>query len=276
MAGSGMDSINGYRKNRGIVVSGHFTKDDSYSINRAAGDADWFMTYTLDGLGAFRIRDSITYCSRGDLIIIRPGIPQHYTTVKGNMWEFMWVHFHPPSDWDFLQQLREREQQSGIFHLKLDKPEPFEGIGNAFDRINKFQHTSVPLSLNGVEEILLRIRHYQGATGQHYDPRIDEVINYLAEHIKESHSIDVLARMVHLSPSRLRHLYKQEVGESIVETLTRMRLRQASRLLELTAMPISEIAEEVGFHSSFYFTSRFTEHYGLNPSTYRKNFRTNR
>ncbi|MBS4216757.1 helix-turn-helix transcriptional regulator [Bacillus sp. FJAT-49711] len=68
----------------------------------------------------------------------------------------------------------------------------------------------------------------------------------------------------------MSHLFREQVGHSIMATLLSMRLRHAARLLEYTNLPISEIAREVGFSSPFYFTKQFTSFFGLNPSMFRK------
>ena len=64
------------------------------------------------------------------------------------------------------------------------------------------------------------------------DPRIEEVLHLLSQHMREPLRIDAIARTVGLSASRLSHLFKQETGSSIVDTLNRMRIRQAALLIE--------------------------------------------
>ncbi|MBC8074887.1 MAG: helix-turn-helix transcriptional regulator, partial [Chloroflexales bacterium] len=83
-------------------------------------------------------------------------------------------------------------------------------------------------------------------------------------------NVAALAREIGLSPSRLSHLFKQQVGSSIVETALALRLRQAARLLAFTQHPVATIAHEAGFQSAFYFSRQFKAYYGQSPSAYRK------
>src|SRR5205807_3225926 len=78
-----------------------------------------------------------------------------------------------------------------------------------------------------------------------------------------------LAREVDLSPSRLAHLFKQELGDSVTNTVLILRLRRAARLLEYTSRRVGAIAEDVGFSSAFYFSRQFHRHFGLSPRAYR-------
>jgi AraC family transcriptional regulator of arabinose operon len=83
-------------------------------------------------------------------------------------------------------------------------------------------------------------------------------------------TITALAQQVSLSPSRLSHLFKAQVGRSIIETMVSIRLHQTERLLKYTSLHIGEIAHEVGFQSASYFSRQFKAHYGLSPEAYRQ------
>ncbi len=95
------------------------------------------------------------------------------------------------------------------------------------------------------------------------------MLRQFSENPAHRHDLAELATDVHLSPSRLRHLYKRERGESIVQTLLALRLRQAALLLELTAKRVGEVAYGAGFDQPAYFTRQFTRRYGLSPAAYR-------
>jgi AraC-like DNA-binding protein len=45
-------------------------------------------------------------------------------------------------------------------------------------------------------------------------------------------------------------------------------LKKAAELLVTSDMNITEIADRVGFGSLSYFTTSFTEYFGINPSKY--------
>lgn len=47
----------------------------------------------------------------------------------------------------------------------------------------------------------------------------------------------------------------------VTSTLIKLRLRQAAKLLQFTSRKVTDIAHEVGFESSFYFTKKFTSQF---------------
>jgi AraC-like DNA-binding protein len=102
------------------------------------------------------------------------------------------------------------------------------------------------------------------------DMRVQVVLKYLSQNLTEDHTVTYLSKKVHLSPSRLAHLFKQQVGDSIIGTLMRMRLHHATELLQFTSLRINEIAESVGFSSPDYFTRTFKAFFGISPGKYRK------
>jgi len=72
-----------------------------------------------------------------------------------------------------------------------------------------------------------------------------------------------------LSPSRLAHLFREQVGVSIVRWREDQRIILAKHLLTTTRMPVSTIADTVGYPDQLYFSRVFRKRIGLSPSRYR-------
>jgi AraC family transcriptional regulator of arabinose operon len=261
------------RKQQAILVAGQFLRNDGYHMRRPAGDTAWLIIITLEGKGLIRLGSSEWDCVPGDVVIVPPGLPQDYATAERGTWTFDWCHFLPPAHWDKMLRFFDMHSQTRLFHARINDME-LNDARLAFERVCRHQETNLFLALNGLEEVLLRVSGIGNENRQHLDARVNQIITWLADHLNETHSLTELAQRVHLSPSRLSHLFKEQTGRSIVEMLTGMRLNQAMRLLEFTTLSVSEIAGEVGFQSPFYFTTRFTEHYGMSPTEYKKQIKT--
>jgi two-component system, response regulator YesN len=97
-----------------------------------------------------------------------------------------------------------------------------------------------------------------------------------AKHIIESSleqnefSLDDVAGRLFISPNYLRSLFKQQVGESFVEYLTRRRMEKARILLDDVTLKVHRIAEAVGYDDQHYFSICFKKYYGLTPTDYRE------
>lgn len=81
--------------------------------------------------------------------------------------------------------------------------------------------------------------------------------------------IQDIADSVHLSPNYLSYLFKQIVGETVWEFVTRLRLEEARYLLVSTPKKRYEIADEVGYESPEHFSRVFKRYYGESPNSVR-------
>lgn len=102
------------------------------------------------------------------------------------------------------------------------------------------------------------------------DDRIQDVLVFMNRHYAENIEITALARLVSLSTSRLSHLFKEQMGQTITESLSQIRLRKAASMLHSTSMQVTDIAFAVGFNSLSFFTRKFNQEYGVTPTAYRK------
>jgi AraC-like DNA-binding protein len=84
------------------------------------------------------------------------------------------------------------------------------------------------------------------------------------------HSVRELARELHLSPTHLQRLFKQETGVQIGRLLTERRLHKAAELLSTTEMEIKEIAYCVGYGHHSSFVRAFQRRFRQSPKQYRQ------
>jgi AraC-like DNA-binding protein len=97
-----------------------------------------------------------------------------------------------------------------------------------------------------------------------------KVIDWLAQHLDESVSVSDLADVAGLSPSHFRRGFHREVGSSPRDYVTQMRLERTKRLLAETDHTITEMAFELGFSTSAYFTAVLQRVTGMNPTQFRR------
>jgi len=83
----------------------------------------------------------------------------------------------------------------------------------------------------------------------------------------------MLATLVNLSPSRFRHLFKQETGTTPAQYLKDIRLTRAEKMLRTTFLSIKQILKQVGIASNTHFVRDFRRKYGMTPTSYRRRLR---
>ncbi|MDR6555357.1 AraC family transcriptional regulator [Paenibacillus qinlingensis] len=99
---------------------------------------------------------------------------------------------------------------------------------------------------------------------------VQEAIDFMKTSYKEELTRERMAERLSLSPGYFSILFKKHTGLSPIHYLNRIRMDQAKHLLKNTRYPIKQVAEEVGFQDSFYFSRMFVKETGMAPSDYRK------
>ena len=93
--------------------------------------------------------------------------------------------------------------------------------------------------------------------------------NYIFNHLYEELSLDKLAEVAGLNASYLSLLFKKETGMAISDYIQRERIEEAKRLMEFSAMNLSDIATRLQFNDQSYFTKVFKKYTGTTPKQFR-------
>lgn len=99
--------------------------------------------------------------------------------------------------------------------------------------------------------------------------QISPAINYIDANYDKSVTLARIAKASHLSGSRLAHIFKEQMGITIIDYLTSVRIERAKQLLLGTDQNCTEICFEVGYNNQSYFTRTFKELVGLTPRQFR-------
>lgn len=99
---------------------------------------------------------------------------------------------------------------------------------------------------------------------------IRKVLAFMMENYASPISTSDMADYVRLSRSYLSDLYSKEMGESLSETLTRIRMEEAKRRLRIGEMKVYEVADAVGFPDAKTFAKTFKRVVGCSPKEFEK------
>jgi AraC family transcriptional regulator len=102
-----------------------------------------------------------------------------------------------------------------------------------------------------------------------YSERIQRVADYLTTHLDEEVGLETLAREACLSPYHFHRIYRGLLGETVNETVRRLRLHRAAMDLLDRELSIERTARRAGYASQAAFTRAFRAEYGQPPARYR-------
>ncbi len=100
--------------------------------------------------------------------------------------------------------------------------------------------------------------------------KMRQVIHAMEEKFVHPWTLEELAALVYLSPSRFSDIFRRVVGTAPLVYLIRIRLEHAVKLLETTNMKITEVAHECGFRTLSNFNRLFKQQIGVSPRISKK------
>lgn len=89
-------------------------------------------------------------------------------------------------------------------------------------------------------------------------------------YMKDDFSLAQAAEIMKLSPPYLSHVFKQQNGDTFVNTLNGVRLEHACTLLKTTDLSASAISKKCGYSDAGYFNRVFKKKFGVTPGQYRE------
>ncbi|UCE99008.1 MAG: helix-turn-helix domain-containing protein [Planctomycetota bacterium] len=99
--------------------------------------------------------------------------------------------------------------------------------------------------------------------------QISPAINYIDANYDKAVTLTDIAKASHLSVSRLAHVFKEQMGITLVDYLTGVRIERAKQLLLATEQSCTEICFQVGYNNQSYFTRTFKRLVGTTPLQFR-------
>lgn len=98
------------------------------------------------------------------------------------------------------------------------------------------------------------------------------IAEYIDAHYSENITRGSLSEIVYLDPDYAARLFRREYGMSLVNYLTGKRISVAKELLLNTTLPVTAIADKVGYSNYSYFTKVFKKECNFAPIDFRNQF----
>lgn len=121
------------------------------------------------------------------------------------------------------------------------------------------------------DQVLHTTQHGPAIAGwSAYEARIERVTAYIHDHMDESLDLDHLADVACLSRFHWHRIYRAISGETVTQTLRRVRMSRAGFDLSSNNASLAEIAKRSGYPNVRSFTRAFKDAYGVPPGEYRR------
>jgi LacI family transcriptional regulator len=105
------------------------------------------------------------------------------------------------------------------------------------------------------------------------NPCLANAMRFIREHACEGLSVDDVLEQAMVSRSTLQRLFRKELGKSVLDAITGVRIQRVKELLAESNLTLTEIADRAGFAYIEYLSTRFRRQTGRSPIAYRRKFR---
>lgn len=202
----------------------------------------------------------------GDALLLWPNRRHVGAAPYGRDLSFYWLHFSlPPSrggrriEAPQFVRLPKPERLASLFHRFLDDQESPERDPHAADLL-------VTLMLVELHRASRRPAPAHGAAAALAARALAFITAHAAEPIS---TVDVAARLG-VSDDYLGRVFRRTYGRTLVETIHRLRLKNAKGLLIETNLSLDRVAAEVGIADAAYLRRLFRRYEGMTPGQFRR------
>ncbi len=233
--------------------------------------SEYQMVYITRGSGVFESRETgLQPIAAGSLFLLFPGTWHRYRPDDTVGWDENWIGFAGV----YADQL-----MSSFF----TRQQPILQVGDDSEllmqvrSVPRLMQTSPPgyrqMMAGNTIAALARARGLamrEHASTGHQEGRMDRARLLLLAHAADDIDLPSLARDLGYSYSRFRTVFKNTTGMSPRQYQIQIRINRARDLLAGSDQSISEIADQLGFCSVYYFSRIFKQKTGSSPSELRR------
>lgn len=260
----------------------HFVeKKDNWKINPHTHDNVEFG-YISNGRVVYHISGNKYEAHEGEVFVIPAGV-QHFETNQGEPFEIIFMQVaHHGNDSLLLDELISKVQGPNHLPQQRKVKELFEDIYDEIITQDAGYLSEIDARIKTLYVLLLRNRlalekNHQSITVHHLsDDKCNRVINeleqYILEHIGDRLNIESLAQKFYYHPKYLSQIVKNNKGQTLKDYIISIRMERARDLLSQTQMTVDQISEILGFSSSQYFHKRFKTEFAMTPISFRSHY----
>ena len=240
------------------------------------------------GTGRYIVGDHIDTFSAGQVVLVGSNLPHHWISdlAPGQVIENRDIvfQFHP----HWVQQCQEiLPELSDLQPLLKKSARGIEFTGETA------RHAADELEAIGTHQGPRRLQHMFGLLGllaaapasEHHGltkewlpplqddgaaDTIDRALTYVLDHLTDDVRLASVAELVGLSESAFSKYFKRVSGQTFSDTVQKLRLTHACKLLKDTDLPVASISHRVGYANLSNFNRRFRALYNSTPREFRQ------
>lgn len=246
------------------------------------------LVFVRSGEACWEYPDNRLFMVSGGQGVLFP--PGHSHRIVGGVYtpcQLLWIEFRPEIAAKHDARLIPSEEIAALYELAMLPTAPVQLSDSLMRGLSELGNLlSDPDVLIGSRMLTAEIRAKlytllidfwkilaAGRAGTVHSPLVRRAQELLQSELNSEDDITALPTRLGCSRSQLYQLFTQEVGMAPNDYRQRLRIKQSCERLTNSADHVTDIAMQMGFSSSQYFSRVFKKYIGVTPNSYRKLFR---
>ncbi len=232
------------------------------------------LTFFVQGHVRFCVGAHTYSLAGGDLLIVPPNEPHDTGCVPLSLHQMYWFQLEDQDPAHFLfmeehaaRELQDRLRKLSVRVIQLDADRATEMLSDIFRYITSGEPLQVRQGAQLLGFFLYWVVERAAAINFRITPDIGRTIDHILENIQEELTMEELAQISLLSVSRFKQKFKLEMGISPRNFINLHKVEMAKQLLQ-EGRSVTQVAMDLSFSSSNYFSSVFRRYTSLSPSQY--------
>jgi AraC family transcriptional regulator, arabinose operon regulatory protein len=251
-----------------ILFCGYSYHTHGYHSQHKSGYPSYLFRLQIDGLCEAVVKGNKVAVQKGDLLLIKPGDHYELLVKEGQISG----DYHLVCDGDWINEWWRRSEKPDVTRIDLD--EKLLALWRNIMIEKRRPESSQNEELTGylLRALCLTLERAINETVPFFNRpfTVTRMMRYIEEHATTAFKIEEVAQHAGLSVSRSVHLFKSNVGKTMMEYAQEIRLSAAIDRMKYTNMTLEQIAEDCGFGTYPYFHRVFKRKFGVSPGTYRQ------
>lgn len=224
------------------------------------------IIYTRSGKGLLNTKQENKSITENSLLLLPAGSSFSYQLdKKTDNWQIIWFLIDDSSTWKWLKNKK----------ICLNNTHNIEMIYQLSSALYQETVANSPslnfINLNTQLLVAFINRDLQSSVkiNSRKEQNIKTVFQQLEGKLQQPWRLDTLAKLTGYSPAQFNRLCLQTFTITPMKKLRQLRMQRAQTLLKTSELNLSNIANAVGYHDVFNFSSAFKREIGIAPDHYR-------
>lgn len=251
-----------------ILYCSYSYHTNGYHSQHKSGYPSYLFRLQTEGICQVVVKGRKMEIGKGDLLLIKPGDHYELLVKEGQISG----DYHVIFEGTWVDEWWSRSTKPDVTRIDIDEKLLALWRYILIEKRRPESSQNKELTSYLLRALCLTIERVISESGPsyRYPFPVTKMMRYIEEHAMTTFRVEDVARHAGLSVSRSVHLFKSDVGKTMMEYVQEIRVAAAIDRMKYTTMTLEQIAVECGFGSYPYFHKVFKKNYGIAPGAFRR------